>query len=37
MSPRCRGNVAKLDGCYSLTVGAAFDVVTLSYTIAILT
>ena len=34
---QCRGDVATLDGCYSLTVGSAFDVATLSYTVAILT
>ena len=36
MSWPCRGDVATLDGCYSLTVSAAFDVVTLSYTVATL-
>ena len=28
MLPRCRGDVATLDGYYSLTVGAAYDVAT---------
>ena len=34
---QCLGDVTTLDDCFNLTAGAAFDVVTLSCAIAILT